>query len=42
MTVVREIAVWKRRRGNNIKLDFATTVYVMTTTPTRYTHFRVQ
>jgi hypothetical protein len=42
MTVVREIAVWERRRENNIKLDLTTTIWFVRRRTTRYIHFRVQ
>jgi hypothetical protein len=42
MTLVREIAVLKRRGKNNIKLDFRTTIYVMRTRAASYTHVCVQ
>jgi hypothetical protein len=42
MTVVREMAFLKRRRENNIKLEFTTTIYVIRTRAARHIHFHVK
>jgi len=42
MALVREIAVLNRRRKNNLKLEFTTTIYLMRTRAASYTYVRVQ